>query len=641
MSREKARHSLAKSIVSQIRGPRYFRGEELTGLNLNKVLWAQRLFVTCIADTLAGLDPTITFHMKRFRRIVACLNTIDVFDFFKTLDTYEGMLLQQSAEFLGTITINGVLDVEASSLEFIKSVDALMIPVRHASCTMATKFAAFRQVSTFVKRVSLNLPFLEERAFDSWLQVEMKVWPDQVAGPEKSIISKWFPIAWDWTKDFDPRHGPGAVAEGTSETDLKWWVLTPTYSTQHLFAICGWDFETLMQCPFSQEAVEETPTDCRVLFVPKSWKTFRTISAEPCVNQWLQQGFGACVDSFLKKRVTSFSQVYCLNTEHVNRHLARLGSFDGEYATIDLSAASDSVPQDLVCEWFADSWLYPGILWTRSARATHAFIKGGYIEQKKFAPMGSRLCFPVETIVFAAICESSCRQAGIDTRECHRPYVVYGDDIVILKEAVPFLLARLEELGFKVNKDKSFFNEKGPHFFRESCGGEYFDGVDVTPTRLPRFFPGIPKSRKEALAHPATIASLIDLCNLCFGKLPITRLAVLQQLQSWSIPFLFDEEGKQGIRCNQATNLHLPRRWNSDLQRWEVKCWHLEARKSKDSELPDQGAQRLFETLRRTQHRKSLQWPEDDYRVSFDPYERPRSVLSWIDGSQWHRSAPL
>jgi hypothetical protein len=52
---------------------------------------------------------------------------------------------------------------------------------------------------------------------------------------------------------------------------------------------------------------------------------------------------------------------------------------------------------------------------------------------------------------------------------------VFGDDIIVRKDAYDFVTAALELFGFRVNGDKSFNTGN----FRESCGGDYYHGFDI------------------------------------------------------------------------------------------------------------------------------------------------------------------
>jgi hypothetical protein len=57
---------------------------------------------------------------------------------------------------------------------------------------------------------------------------------------------------------------------------------------------------------------------------------------------------------------------------------------------------------------------------------------------------------------------------------------VFGDDLIVPSDCGHLILGSLRYLGFKVNRNKTFGTGK----FRESCGGEYYDGHDVTPVYL-------------------------------------------------------------------------------------------------------------------------------------------------------------
>jgi len=62
---------------------------------------------------------------------------------------------------------------------------------------------------------------------------------------------------------------------------------------------------------------------------------------------------------------------------------------------------------------------------------------------------------------------------------------VYGDDLIVPVDHVPSVVQTLTHFGAKVGLDKSFWTGK----FRESCGREYFNGHDVSITRVRQAFP--------------------------------------------------------------------------------------------------------------------------------------------------------
>lgn len=196
--------------------------------------------------------------------------------------------------------------------------------------------------------------------------------------------------------------------------------------------------------------------------VPKNWKTHRIIAKEP--DHALP--FQLQLDGYLKKVLRKWG--IDLSRQERNQELARLGSIDGSFATIDLTMASDTLSLNCV------AWLLPYdwyVIFTayRSSSYSAPWGDGSYA---KFSSMGNGYTFSLETLIFTA----ACRAVG------SRQHAVYGDDIVVKTEYVPELVRLLRFLGFRTNADKTFCNPDSR--FRESCGCDYFEGVLVTPFYL-------------------------------------------------------------------------------------------------------------------------------------------------------------
>lgn len=196
-----------------------------------------------------------------------------------------------------------------------------------------------------------------------------------------------------------------------------------------------------------------------VVFVPKNWKTFRTIAKEPTHSL----PFQLAIDSIFKRKLRRWG--IDLSSQSRNQELARLGSLDGSLSTIDLSMASDTLSTMAVALTMPYDW-HALLSAFRSSSYKASFGEGRYY---KFSSMGNGFTFSLETLIFTAL----CRAVG------SKRYSVYGDDIIIETELVPDLLELLDFFGFKVNKDKSFTSPSS--FFRESCGHDYYKGRLVTP----------------------------------------------------------------------------------------------------------------------------------------------------------------
>lgn len=134
---------------------------------------------------------------------------------------------------------------------------------------------------------------------------------------------------------------------------------------------------------------------------------------------------------------------------------------------------------------------------------------GSILELRKFASMGSALCFPIEAMVFASIVaysiiSQSGRQPSHESLlKATSQFTVYGDDIIVPSETGSGVIACLEASGLKVNYDKSFLTG----LFRESCGGDYYAGVDVTPVYCRRW------DDTGTLRSPDNILSYVSLAN--------------------------------------------------------------------------------------------------------------------------------
>lgn len=197
-------------------------------------------------------------------------------------------------------------------------------------------------------------------------------------------------------------------------------------------------------------------------FVPKNWSTHRTIAKEPTHSL----PFQLALDGFLKGKLRKWS--VNLLDQSPNQELARLGSLDGSFATIDLEMASDTLSFNTVA-WLLPSEWFALLCAFRSRYYSAPWGSGRYA---KFSSMGNGYTFSLETLIFTAL----CRAVG------SRQYAVYGDDIVIETDRAPSLVRTLRFFGFRTNGAKSFTN---PHSrFRESCGCDYYKGKLVTPFYL-------------------------------------------------------------------------------------------------------------------------------------------------------------
>lgn len=311
-----------------------------------------------------------------------------------------------------------------------------------------------------------------------------------------------------------PKHGPGKTADrlsGNAKFDQQEW----TQRLEEVFpygeyALPSWRSYYRLESVTFLSPDEERPV--RVVLVPKTLKTPRVIAIEPTCMQYMQQAVAERLvrliedDSVLKKMIGFTDQV-------PNQDLAREGSLHGNFATLDLSEASDRVSNEHVRSLLANHpWLSAGVdaCRSRKARVPGYFRKPEtVIELAKFASMGSALTFPLEAMVFLTVvvlAKEQARGRRYKSRNTIQRELdgarIYGDDIIVPTDIAESVIEYLELYGFKVNTSKSFWTGK----FRESCGKEFYDGTNVSITRVRRDFP---QSRKDV----PEILSLVSLRN--------------------------------------------------------------------------------------------------------------------------------
>jgi hypothetical protein len=315
----------------------------------------------------------------------------------------------------------------------------------------------------------------------------------------------------------------------------------------------------------------------KLIAVPKTQNGPRLIGSEPNYHLWIQQLVRGQIES--KVKTTLFRHCISFGDQSKNRDLALTSSIDGTLATVDLKSASDRLSCWTIERAFRRNYTFLERIHasrTRSMVGT-LYSKPFRILLRKCFTQGSACTFPVQTLTYSmvaiaaviisdgvAVNSSSINSAAKEVR-------VFGDDIIVPNRALEKLVELLTFLQLKVNLTKTFSKGK----FRESCGMDAYDGVDVTPARLRAF--------STRPSHETAISMLEGANN--FFKRGMWNVSewIASHLRKYTFPVVavthnnINEYRNKAVRdsggyssfCGSDDSF-LRKRWNPHYQRYEV-----------------------------------------------------------------------
>lgn len=432
----------------------------------------------------------------------------------------------------------------------------------------------------------------EESKYVAWEEsLAAFSYPESTVEELNSILIEWFSDFSFATSTVCPKFGPGATASLRRGTPVLEKLVDCQPEKSVADALGEWYYHD-PSVLFVREGISNAPRTNKIYFVPKNALRKRVISAEPTWLTWGQQLLKQSLFPYVSEHRRMFTT---FEDQGPSKEAARRGSVDASMATIDFSSASDSITESLVASLFKGTCLQEPLLITRSTTAE--LPSGRVIALKKFAPMGSATCFFVLDTVVLAMCELATRQA-LGRKGKPGDYVVYGDDACIRSDIVQEFLAVSQDLHMTVNEGKSYWS-KTDRLFRESCGGEYLDGVDITPLRYSRFQEPLVGASSDP-SGDSFIPAVVSLCNRAFTAYGFWNLrkmayaclqhACARRRETATIPsrllrvdysdWVRGYDGPLALvtQDGTATNYNARARWNPMLQRREVEVYHFSGR---------------------------------------------------------------
>jgi hypothetical protein len=436
-----------------------------------------------------------------------------------------------------------------------------------------------RQICLTFKRLEIAcIPEREQAAIESYIAIERSFDLFSVPEAQNTEFISVCAVLWDnLTSSIElarivPKHGPGATAEHISGNGKYAWHrwherLEPYFPLIDNGFPLGIpvNAEELKMVSLISETQEQP---VRIVTVPKTLKSPRVIAIEPCCVQYTQQGIRELLYSSIESYWLTAGHVN-FRDQSINQKLAISASSTGQLATIDLSDASDRVPHDLAMEMFrANPDLRDAI---EACRTTRAELPSGEIISplRKFASMGSALCFPVEAMYFYTICivallkEHNLPATLRNVFRVSRGVYVYGDDILVPSTNASIVLDYLQKYNCKVNSNKTFTTGK----FRESCGIDAYDGESVTPTYLRRL-------RPENRHQVQNIISWVATSNLFYLRGYWRTASFMRKcIDELMGPLPYVSETSSALGYISFLGYRSASRWNDSLHRLEIKAF--------------------------------------------------------------------
>lgn len=693
-------------------------------------LWLRNVYHQLI-ELRSGLHS-----IHRFNNLVAAIQQEqDIYKLCRGLDTLYEMLTQNIA----CTSYNAFKAQYKETSPVYQPIIILLglqkaVLTEYFATSSAELFRSLIAPYKFLSHLTLKYaPGCEKTAKEKWLASQqqcfetdnIRIWDDdfvKLMQEVNGVITSWFPVSEEkslW-KGFSPHHGSGSTYEGLRRMGDKARILYKPDWMTGLYNQGGFeDIDIMMQNPFQtvitygcdengiitslflNELMEycydpygstycETELDkmldldyvletrhamSKVQFVPKSWKSYRTVCMESVSVMFAQEGVLSMTQDYIKNRsliddlrdeleqcesLTEAQAVlelfaskrlgehYAIDSDDMNILTAEIGSLNGEYSTWDFSSASDLLTRTHIETAFRGSSLYYPLVMTRTSKVTlierqtcypagsqedvdlrYIYGEGdgktkkllakmrrkykeqliwdttSTLEQYSFAPMGSATCFIAMTIFFSALCSVVAARHKLnhvsdeqDTsgylEDLDPVFWVYGDDVVLPGYLDDEFIQACQILGLNLNREKSFYSHSGElstRRFRESCGGYFFNGIDVTPPIISRKFPGFKLSLKPW--ERRKIAALVSCANDLYKIKAARNLVVEYLIHVKDLPVIFDD-GSRGLYSPNPTNFHLKDlRWNLDTQKLEIRALAIS-----DKSKSDEGSDLCLESAR-------------------------------------------
>jgi len=286
--------------------------------------------------------------------------------------------------------------------------------------------------------------------------------------------------------------------------------------------------------------------------VPKSFKANRIIVPNTVLGAMHSYGLG-CI---IQERLLNAG----LDIRHLQKKhgaIVQSASLSRSLVTADLSKASDLFTTALVNRLVPRKWFKV----LKLGRVKNIDINGTVSQLSSFMAMGIGYTFPLETLIFWAILKSIATLAGVKGK-----ISVYGDDLIYPRRLHKYVEYLFPKIGLILNTDKTFSDLP----FRESCGCDFYKGVDVRPFQ--------PEGSGERLGIAAYRSFCYKMLNGILRRwdvleIPTTVLMLLKEILSVDVNLKIvppDFPDESGLHFLSPSSIPLKRK----LEMWGL-SWHF------------------------------------------------------------------
>jgi len=302
------------------------------------------------------------------------------------------------------------------------------------------------------------------------------------------------------------------------------------------------------------QATYQEVSSLTLTLVPKTFKSLRAIMPNTTIGSYQSYGLGEMMRTRLRREGFDIRRL-----QQRHRRLARTASVYNMHTTADLSSASDSISVRLVERLLPHDWFE--ILNANRIGMT-ALPDGTVVQSLTFCTMGIGYTFPLQTLIFLALLKAI--EAILYHRSDRRLISVYGDDMIYASRMHPDVVKFFERFGFVINLDKTFHEGH----FRESCGGDYYHGVDVRPFQPKNGSAMVRKQAYEAILYKFVNGLLARWSEYEIGRTLQFLVTEIESVTGKSKLVPGDYPDDSGIKCPTLTH------WNFLVR---TKCAQLKS----------------------------------------------------------------